>query len=492
MSEQHMGPGRADPSQRQPDGWHPPGLWVLFITEMWERFSYYGMRALLVLYLVAETSGDNPGFGWEEADAYQLYGWYTGLVYLTPIAGGILADQLLGTHRSLLIGGWIIAAGHICLALTELFGSGAAEVISMQAAPGPLICFLLGLALIIIGTGFFKPCASVMVGQLYSRDDPRRDSAYTIFYMGVNVGAFLSGIIAGTLGEEIGWHWGFGSAAVGMVLGLLVYQALRPRFFAEVGLPPVREHVAALAAQTAEERTAIKLDDSERRRPLTTVDWQRIAVILILAVFGIAFWVGFEQAGSSLNVFAQDRTDRVVLGFEIPATWYQSVNPTFIIAFAPILAWLWMWLDKRGLQPSTPVKFGLGLIIMSFGYLVMVPGVLAADGGLSGPQWLLFLYALHTTGELCLSPVALSMVTKLSPPGYTSLMMGLYYGTVFIANVTAGYVAASAQRIADGEVFTLLGGQADFFLALFFLPVLTGLVVLALSPVLKRMMHGLH
>ena len=202
------------PMAKVPKG-QPNGLWVLFITEMWERFSYYGMRALLVLYLVSKTSGENPGFGWSEGGASELYGWYTGLVYLTPIAGGWLADKFLGTHRSMLIGGWIIAAGHFCLALTELFGHTAAESVTMATNPGPFLTFMSGLILIIIGTGFFKPCVSVMVGQLYGADDPRRDSGFTIFYMGINVGAFLSGVVAGTLGEKVGWHWGFGSAGCG-------------------------------------------------------------------------------------------------------------------------------------------------------------------------------------------------------------------------------------------------------------------------------------
>ncbi|WP_428262440.1 peptide MFS transporter [Haliangium sp.] len=472
-------------------GGHPKGLWVIFITEMWERFSYYGMRALLVLYLVAETSGENPGFGWDRADASTLYGWYTGAVYLTPIAGGWLADRFLGTHRSILIGGWIIAAGHVCLALTELFGTGAAEVITLQAAPGPLVCFMAGLALIIIGTGVFKPCASVMVGQLYGADDPRRDSGFTIFYMGVNVGATLAGLVAGTLGEQVGWHWGFGSAAVGMILGLLVYQALRDRYLGNIGLAPGR-HRSSESAGGAEAKATTADAGAGDSAPLTRVDWERIAVILILASFGIAFWVAFEQAGSSLNLFAAESTDRVIAGWEFPATWYQSANPTFIVLLAPVLAWLWVWLDRRGLQPPTPVKFGLGLAIMSFGCAVMIPGALEAESGLAGPQWLLLLYLLHTTGELCLSPVALSMVTKLSPPRYTSLMMGLYYGSFAIANIIGGYVAASAQQIASGKYFVLMGGQADFFLALFILPMAAGLAVLALSPVLKRMMHGRH
>jgi POT family proton-dependent oligopeptide transporter len=238
-------------AQSEPKTGHPKGLWVLFITEMWERFSYYGMRALLVYYLIASTSKTladgtenwNPGFGWTEANAYELYGWYTSAVYLTPLIGGWLADKFLGTHRSMVIGGWIIAAGHITLACTEFFGVTAGEIVTMQSSPGALVTFVAGLALIVIGTGFFKPCVSVMVGQLYPGDDPRRDSGFTIFYMGINLGALMSPIVAGTLGEKVGWHWGFGSAAVGMILGLIFYQIYRPKYLKGIGLAPHHEPV---------------------------------------------------------------------------------------------------------------------------------------------------------------------------------------------------------------------------------------------------------
>jgi proton-dependent oligopeptide transporter, POT family len=473
---------------------HPTGLWVIFVLEMWERFSYYGMRALLTLYLIAKTSGDNPGFGWSEGDAYKLYGWYTSLVYLTPLAGGWLADRILGTHRSVVIGGWIIAAGHICLAMTELFGHGAVTMITLQSAPGPLICFVSGLALIVIGTGFFKPCTSAMVGQLYAKGDRRRDSGFTIFYWSVNLGAFLSGIIAGTLGEKVGWHWGFGSAAVGMILGQFAYHALRPAFLGNVGLPPPRREARPEALpKTPEERAQAERMLHEMTRPLTRVDWDRMTVIMILALFGIAFWVGFEQAGTSLNVFALKETDRTILGYEFPATWYQSANPVYILLLAPMFAWLWIWLEKRGRQPSTPVKYALGLGLLSLGYLVMVPGAFEAEGpGRAGPHWLLLLYFLHTSGELCLSPVGLSMVSRLSPTRLTSQMMGWYYGSFAISNLAAGYVAAWWQEIADSELASSFGGQSAFFLLLFAVPFGVSLLALALAPMLKRMMHGLH
>jgi proton-dependent oligopeptide transporter, POT family len=487
------GDGPAVPRKKISKG-HPSGLWVLFITEMWERFSYYGMRALLVLYLVATTSEWNAGFGWSEESAVKLYGWYTGLVYLTPIFGGWIADKFLGTHRSMLVGGWIIAAGHFCLAFTEFFGHGAAGSITLGSAPAPFLTFMTGLVLIIIGTGFFKPCVSVMVGQLYSEDDPRRDSGFTIFYMGINVGAFLSGVVAGTLGEKVGWHWGFGSAGVGMIAGLMVYQFFRPMFLKGIGLPPhhAPEHNSH-KDPTPEQIQQAEQDEYERTRPLTRVDWDRMAVIVILAGFAIAFWVAFEQAGSSLNLFAMNRTDRVVAGQEFPATWYQSVNPAAIVLFAPLFAWLWLWLDKRGLQPSTPVKFAIGLMILGLGYLVMIFAALQADAaGKAGPHWLLLMYTMVTWGELCLSPVGLSMVTKLSPARYTSQMMGLYFASYFVSNLTAGYLAAFSSKVAAGEVFTLIGGQADFFLFLFAMPLVVGIIVLTLSPAIKKMMHGLH
>ena len=350
---------------KEPDGGVPPGeletrqpagLWVLFITEMWERFSYYGMRALLVLYLIASTNAQvedadgnlvdnfNPGFGWSEANASLLYACYTMAVYFTPIVGGWLADKFLGTHRSMLVGGWIIAAGHITLAGTEFFGITAGQAVSLQTSPGALITFIVGLALIVIGTGFFKPCVSVMVGQLYGPDDRRRDSGFTIFYMGINLGAAASPLVAGTLGQKVGWHWGFGSAAVGMILGLLFYQLFRPKYLAGVGLSP-----AEIAAQSKDGNQSVsKVDEAELKQPLNSVDFQRMLVILILAFFGnIFFWAAFEQAGSSMNVFADQNTNRNILGYEFPSTWYQSVNAVTIVVCAPFFSMLWVWLDKR-------------------------------------------------------------------------------------------------------------------------------------------------
>lgn len=468
----------------------PKGLWCLFITEMWERFSYYGMRGLLVLYLISPTGGldqvgANPGFGWSEADAYLLYGIYTWGVYLTPIFGGLLADRLLGAHRSMIIGGWIIAAGHLTLAATELFGSTAAATSNLQTNPGAVLCFMAGLFLIVVGTGFFKPCVSVMVGQLYGRDDPRRDGGFTIFYMGINLGAFIAPLIAGTLGEKVGWHWGFGSAAVGMILGIITYQIVRPRYLVGIGLAPGRRSTDADGAVAG------------ARPRLDRVAWQRIAVILILAVLGnVVFWAAFEQAGSSMNVFAAQHTDRTLWGLlsaPFPASWYQSANPMTILLFGPVFAWLWGYLDRRGKEPSTPVKFSLGLWLLGLAFLAMVFGSLqSSDGGLAGPHWLLITYVVYTWGELCLSPVGLAMVTRLAPLRIQSLMMGVWFFTLSLANLAGGEVARFSVMLERGDVTFVLDGLAGFYLLLVVVPIGIGFLLLLLTPLLERWMHGIR
>ena len=459
----------------------PRGLWVLFATEMWERFSYYGMRALLVLYLIsASDDPQNPGFGWMEGDAYRLYGLYTWAVYLTPIFGGMLADRFLGTHRSMLLGGVIIAIGHFLLALTERFAISQGVPVDLQTGPGAVGCFMLGLFFVIVGTGFFKPCVAVMVGQLYGPDDPRREGGFTVFYMGINVGAMLAPLVAGTLGETVGWHWGFGAAGVGMIAGLITYQFLRPRYLEGIGLAPERSAVAS-------RRPALPLDRAE---------WQRVGVILLLALFGnIAFWAGFEQAGSSLNVFAAQSTDRTLWGLlddPFPATWYQSVNPASVILFAPLFAALWLALGKRGIEPSTPVKFCLGLWLLGLAFIAMVAGAIEARSGLAGPQWLLITFVVVTWGELCLSPVGLSMVTKLAPAHLQSFFMGLWYFTFSLANLLAGELARFSTRLESGEVTFLMDGLPGFYLMLIIAPIAVGTALLLLVPTLKRWMNGVH
>jgi POT family proton-dependent oligopeptide transporter len=426
----------------QPDTHQPRGLWLLFLVEMWERFSYYGMRALLVLYLVNELR-------WTDAQASSLYGYYTGLVYLTPIIGGWLADRFIGTRRSLVIGGAIIALGHFSLAV-----------------PG-MAAFYTGLVLIIIGTGFFKPNVSTMVGQLYGENDPRRDSGFTIFYMGINLGAFLAPLVCGYLGETIGWHYGFGAAGVGMVLGLLLFLWGRDRYLPGIGLSPQEK---------------VKTEVEEANHPLTREEWHRIFVIVIVAFFVIFFWSAFEQAGASMNLFADRHTERTLMGFEFPASWFQSVNPFGILIFAPIFAGIWTWLSRRGKEPATPVKMAIGLLLLSAGFGVMVVGAGLADQGQQvSPMWLILAYLLHTLGELCLSPVGLSLVTKLAPLKLASLLMGVWFLANFAANIVAGQLSAMMSDFASLQ---------SFFTVFVVSSASAGVILLVISPILKKMMHG--
>lgn len=458
------------PSAKSPEKLRQPlGLYLLFVTEMWERFSYYGMRAFLTLYMV--TAITEGGLGWNKQQAGAGYGWYTGLVYLTPIAGGYLADRFLGTHWSMVIGGMIIAMGHFVL---------AAET---------LPAFYVGCLLLIIGTGMFKPCVSTMVGQLYEPGDKRRDAGFTIYYMGINVGAALGPIVCGWLRVKYGWSYGFGAAGVGMVLGLIAYLLGRPTFLKGIGDPPNRD-----------QRRDKKKAENE---PLTNEEIERIAVIFILAFFVIFFWTAFEQAGSSLTLFAEERTDRALTGWlssmlgvtEFPTDWFQTINPIFILLLAPPFAMLWKRLASADREPSTPVKFGFGLIFLGLGFLLMVLGALRSSGANGNilkvsPLFLIGAYFLHTVGELCLSPVGLSMVTKLSPVRFGSLLMGVWFLANFVANKTAGSLAGAVEKIERGEVYHILGGQADFYLLFVVAPIVAGIVLLAMAPWLKRMMHG--
>jgi proton-dependent oligopeptide transporter, POT family len=327
----------------------------------------------------------------------------------------------------------------------------------------------------------------VMVGQLYAETDPRRDSGFTIFYMGINLGALLAPLVAGTLGETVGWHWGFAAAAVGMIAGLVCYQALRPRYLAGVGL--------LARARGASEAAAASRSDGAPEPPRTVV-WQRIAVILVLAFVGnVFFWTAFEQAGSSLNVFAKHSTDRSlggVFGAEgFPASWYQSVNPLAILLFAPLFAWLWPALDRRGWNPSTPAKFSWGLFLLGLAFIAMVFGATQArESGLAGPQWLLVTYVVYTWGELCLSPVGLSMITKLAPARLQSLLMGIWFFSLGLGNLLGGLAARFSKRLEAGEATFVLEGLPGFYLSLVLFPIAAGALILLLTPLLRRMMHG--
>jgi POT family proton-dependent oligopeptide transporter len=432
----------------------PPGLFLLFGVEMWERFSFYGMRAFLTLFLISSAGG----FGWSKEQASHLYGWYQGLVYLTPLLGGYLADRLIGTHRSIIIGGIIIAAGHFCLAV--------------PAKP----TFFIGLALIILGTGFFKSNISTMVGQLYSEKDRRRDAAFTIFYMGINLGASIGQIICPKLADRYNWHVGFSAAGFGMVLGLVVYLAFKRRFLGTIGDVPAS-------------RVGRRKDSA--RQPLTAEEKKGVTAIAILAFFNVFFWMAFEQAGSSMTFFAEERTRRMFLGINFLAPYFQSVNSLSVILLAPVFAWTWTRLAARGRAPSTPVRFALGLFLLGSGFIVLVMGARVSDGGARvSPLWLIVTYVLHTCGELCLSPVGLAMVTKLAPARFASLMMGAWFFSMFISDLLAGLLAGTVEKIEKGRVFHLLGGQADFFLMFVVSTFAAGIALLAISPVVKRLMAG--
>ena len=509
---------------------HPRGLFLLFFVEMWERFSYYGMRALLVLYLIAAVQPEsdangfaNPGRGWTKAEASVLYGWYTGLAYLLPMAGGMIADKLIGTHRSMILGGSIITLGHVMLAI-----SGIGQL--AQAKFG-LTIFIFGLVLIVFGTGHFKPCVSVMVGQLYSEKDPRRDGAFTIFYMGINLGAFLCAFVCGTLGEKVGWHWGFGSAAVGMLAGLATYLHFRSRYLEGIGEPPFGRsmawtyiwipvaifsaggiatlfHFGAIQklqqmleqlGNTAHWVVGVLLLGSLVAATLFT--WRQnledrgpTASIFVFMIFNIFFWLAFEQAGSSMNVFADEKTDRHIGSWEMPATWLQSVNPGVIILMGPVFAALWTRLGRRGMNPSQPAKIGLGLIFLGLGFGVLTWGATTATDVHSKANlaFLLATYVLHTFGELCLSPTGLSYVTKAAPIRHVSLLMGIWFMSSFVANLAGGLIASGVEAVERGDVKLPwhFGGQADFFFLFVVTSFSSGLLILLLTPWLKRLIGG--
>lgn len=383
---------------------------------MWERFSYYGMRALLVLYLV-------NGLHWSDRDAASLYGTYTGLVYGVQIAGGFLADRFLGTRRSLLIGGAIIALGHFVLAI-----------------PTSAMLYL-GLGLVIAGTGLFKPNVSTMVGQLYAPDDRRRDAGFTIFYMGINIGATFAPLVTGYLASQMGWHWGFGAAGVGMVLGLVIYVWGRNAYLPGIGVDPPGKRVAGGAPA--------------RDSSATT----RILALLVLFAFVGVFWMGYDQAGSSVNLFTDRHVDRHVGSFETPTAWYQSVQPFAVLVFAPIFAALWAALSRRNREPSTPAKMalGLGLLASSFVLLAMA-GRTADNGALAGPWWIVGAYVVQVLGEMCVSPVGLSYVTKVAPVRYASLLMAAWFLATGVGDKFAGIVAGMASTMTAERFFYFVGG----------------------------------
>ncbi len=431
---------------------HPKALYLLFTTEMWERFSYYGMRALLVLAMVSATESVNPGFGWAQSDALVLYGWYTGLVYFTPMIGGWIADNYLGQRKSIIIGGLLMAIAQFTLA---------------YAIPNDIDLFYVGLFLLIIGNGFFKPNISTMVGDLYEEGDHRRDGAFTIFYMGINLGAFIAPFVTNTLGEnpDYGWSYGFFFAGIGMLLSVLIQVFLAPRYLGNMGTEP--------AAKLAREKSGGVVE------PLTKIELERLKVIFMLFIFVVLFWASFEQAGGLMNIYAAEKTDRMVGDFQVPAGWFQSLNPLYIILLAPIFSVLWSKLGSR--DPSTPKKMVLGLLLTAVGFLFMVGAVIEQKAnGLAGMHWLALAYLFHTMGELCISPVGLSMVTKLSPVRLGSLMMGVWFSVNFVANLLAGIIGSFAEELGEMAIFSGLA-ITDVVFALILWP---------MSGMLVRWMHG--
>lgn len=521
---------------------HPKGLYVLFFTEMWERFSYYGMRAILMLFMTKILIFDSQF-------ASGIYGNFTALVYLTPLIGGFISDRYWGNRRSIMVGGILMAIGQFTLFF-------CASVVSTNMSMA-LILFVIGLTALVIGNGFFKPNISTMVNQLYQPGDKRVDAAFSIFYMGINLGAFFSPLVCGGLAEKIDFRWGFFAAGVGMILGLIVFQMLKNKYIIsttgeQIGGKPNRnqlpEDTGDVVAHDREgmftEQNEPVLEKAPRKAEFTTgriltwliiyaalwalfifvvgfnwistlvfatsiaasgfiitdpnltkVDRDRIMVIYIAAFFVIFFWSAFEQAGASLTLFADQNTDRMIGGWEMPASWFQSVNPLAIIIFAPFFAMLWTRLGKKNREPASPVKQAMGLTLLAIGYLVIALGVQGVGAAEKASLfWLLGMYVLHTWGELCLSPIGLSMVARLAPVRLASLLMGVW----FLANAMANDFAGMLSKLypEGGESRYLFGYEIstlnDFFMLFVIFSGVAALILFLLSKFMLKKMHGLR
>ncbi len=436
-------------SQKQIFG-HPAGLYVLFFTEMWERFSYYGMRAILVLYLVAESTPDtiNPGLNWETGAALSLYGTYTMLVYVASIPGGWIADNILGQKKSVLYGGILLVLGHSILAVEEMWA------------------FYTGLGLIIAGVGMLKPNISSMVGGLYAQGDVRRDKGFIIFYIGINVGAFLSSLIVGYVGETYGWHYGFGLAGIGMTLGLIQY------LFGQKYLSQVGDFIGNNKSDQGEDLL---------KKPLTSIEKDRLVVLFLSFILVIVFWGAFEQAGGLMNIYASEKTDRLFMGWLVPASWFQSLNAMFIIFLGTAVAGYWAKRKLKNQLSSSLFKMIIGLIIMGTGFFFMSAAATQYESqGSSAMYWLVLAYLFHTIGELCISPVALSFITKLAPLKYASLTMGVYFAMTGFGNKLAGMLGEASQSMGEFTIFT---GIATFC-------VVFGCLVLLFRTKLEKLTHG--
>jgi POT family proton-dependent oligopeptide transporter len=495
---------------------HPRGLRTLFFTEMWERFSYYGMRAFLIFYMTASVA--MGGMGLSTATAAAIYGTYTAMVYLMSVPGGWMADRVLGQRKAVLYGGILIALGHYTLAV-PLDGT-----------------FYLGLVLIVLGTGLLKPNISVIVGQLYSQQDIRRDAAFSIFYMGINLGAFLGPLLTGFLAQDprframvagwgldpnSTWHWAFGAAGVGMTFGLIQYVLAGPAL-GSAGVTPGGATTPELASKYRKQATlwggiaigallvvglatatgALVLEPTRVRdfagysllviavaffgslfmdRSWTPDERGRLWVIFVFFIAAAIFWSVFEQAGSTLNLFADRSTRNQVVGFDFPSSWFQSMNALFIVLFAPFFAWMWVRLGDR--QPASPTKFALGLIGVGLGFLVLVPAASAASGGmLVSPLWLTAVYLIHTFAELCLSPVGLSSMTKLAPARVVGSMMGVWFLGASVGSFVAGNMAAFYEEMPLDRLFGMVS----------LMPIAAGVVLLLFAKRFTRMMGGVR
>jgi POT family proton-dependent oligopeptide transporter len=435
---------------------HPLGLFVLFFTEMWERFSFYGMRTLLVLYmtqhLIISAQTGHTVFGFQGLQtgletvfgpldiqplSSQIYGLYTGFVYFTPFFGGIIADRLLGQRKTVVIGALLMAAGHFMM-MFEAF-------------------FLLALLLLILGNGCFKPNISTQVGNLYPPGDPRRDGAYTIFYMGINLGSFFSPLICGTLGQVYGWHYGFGAAGVGMCIGLLVYLAGQKY----------------LAADHLSLHKSANID----KTPLTPKEWQAIGGLVALAILNIVFWAVYEQQGNTLQLFADQNIDWHIFCYEMPSTWFQSFNPFFIILFAPILDWLNTFRAQKGKAMSSIGKMALGCVLLGASFFVLIFALSDLQNSIKiSFLWLVLCSFIYTMGELNLSPIGLSLVSKVSPPKLVSMLMGMWFLSSFFGNYLSGYIGSFYEKMPKDSFFLLLAG----------LGIATGLAIFILKTPLKK------
>lgn len=513
---------------------HPKGLYLLFVTEMWERFSYYGMRALFMLYMVQALLFDKEM-------ASQVYGSYTGLVYLTPLIGGYIADRYWGNRRSIVIGAVTMAIGQFLLFLSACYFH------HIEMAKYLMFC---GLGLLILGNGFFKPNISTMVGRLYTADDSRKDAAFTIFYMGVNVGSTLAPLVCGLVGNTghpEDFKWGFLASSLGMLLAATVFQVFKNKYICDpegnpVGMPPARQdaavgkaHATVGSGQQNQKRTFLMgagivlltllfsvnwcgdaahlFADADwigsliyatvivmplviiTDKSLTRTEQVRIGVIYIIAFFVIFFWAAYEQAGASLTFFADEQTDRTIGGWEMPAAYFQSFNPIMIVTLAPLFAAFWSFLGRHGIEPSSPRKQAIGLFLLSMGYLFIAFGVKNVEPGVKVSMiWLTGLYLIHTMGELCLAPIGLSLVYKLSPARFSSLLMGVWYLSTSAANKFAGLLSGfyPEKGISKSFMGYPIENLYDFFMLFVFMSGTAAVILFLLSGKLQKMMKGIE